>query len=68
MKQLLDSGVEWLENYTGIPVLGVIPFIDVQIEAEDSLALSSLRLKKPQQQEFAIDVADYSSTTYFKFY
>lgn len=57
MKQLLDSGVEWLENYTGIPVLGVIPFIDVQIEAEDSLALSSLRLKKPQQQEFAIDVA-----------
>jgi adenosylcobyric acid synthase len=57
MKQLLDSGVEWLENYTGIPVLGVIPYFDVQIEAEDSLALSSLRLKKPQQQEFAIDVA-----------
>lgn len=57
MKQLLDSGVEWLENYTGISVLGVIPYIDVQIEAEDSMALSSLRLKKPQQQEFAIDVA-----------
>lgn len=57
MKQLLDSGVEWLENYTGIPVLGVIPYMDVQIEAEDSMALSSLRLKKPQQQEFAIDVA-----------
>lgn len=57
MKELLDSGVEWLENYTGIPVLGVIPYVDVQIEAEDSMALSSLRLKKPQQQEFAIDVA-----------
>lgn len=57
MKQLLDSGVEWLENYTGIPVLGVIPYLDVQIEAEDSLALSSLRLKKPQLREFAIDVA-----------
>ncbi len=57
MKELLDSGVEWLENYTGKPVLGVIPYIDVQIEAEDSMALSSLRLKKPQQQEFAIDVA-----------
>lgn len=57
MKELLDSGVEWLEDYTGIPVLGVIPYFDVQIEAEDSLALSSLRLKKPQRQEFAIDVA-----------
>lgn len=57
MKELLDSGIEWLEDYTGIPVLGVIPYFDVQIEAEDSLALSSLRLKKPQRREFAIDVA-----------
>lgn len=57
MKQLLDSGIEWLENYTGIPVLGVIPYFDVKIEAEDSMALSSLRLKKPQHQEFVIDVA-----------
>ncbi len=57
MKELLDSGIEWLENYTNIPVLGVIPYIDVQIEAEDSLALSSLRLKKPSIQEFDIDVA-----------
>ena len=57
MKELLDSGIEWLENYTNIPVLGVVPYIDVQIEAEDSLALSSLRLKKPSLQEFDIDVA-----------
>lgn len=57
MKQLLESGIEWVENYTGIPVLGVIPYFDVKIEAEDSMALSSLRLKKPKQQEFAIDVA-----------
>ncbi|MER2037274.1 MAG: cobyric acid synthase [Solibacillus sp.] len=56
MKELLDSGVEWLEQYTGIPVLGVVPYFDVQIEAEDSLALSSLRLKKPLHQEFAMDV------------
>ena len=57
MQELLDSGIEWLENYTNIPVLGVIPYIDIQIEAEDSLALSSLRLKKPLASEFAIDVA-----------
>lgn len=57
MQELLTGGIEWLEEYTGIPVLGVIPYFDVQIEAEDSMALSSLRLKKPQQYEFAIDVA-----------
>ncbi|GKV65372.1 MULTISPECIES: cobyric acid synthase [unclassified Sporosarcina] len=57
MRELLDSGIDWLEEYTGIQVLGVIPYFDVQIEAEDSMALSSLRLKKPHHQEFAIDVA-----------
>lgn len=57
MKELLDSGIDWLEEYTNIPVLGVIPHIDVQIEAEDSMALSSLRLKKPKTEEFLIDVA-----------
>lgn len=41
MKELLTNGIEWLEEYTGIPVLGVIPYFDVQIEAEDSMALSS---------------------------
>lgn len=56
MKELLVGGVDWLEDYTGIPVLGVIPYFDVQIEAEDSMALSSLRLKRPQRQEFVIDV------------
>lgn len=57
MKELLTSGIDWLEDYTGIPVLGVIPYIDIHIEAEDSMALSSLRLKKPLASEFDIDVA-----------
>lgn len=57
MKELLDDGLTWVEEETGIPVLGVIPYIDVHIEAEDSLALSSLKLKKPKQGEFAVDVA-----------
>lgn len=48
MRELLDDGIEWVEKETGIPVLGVLPYLDVNIEAEDSLALSSLRFKKPK--------------------
>lgn len=57
MRELLDDGIEWVEKETGIPVLGVLPYLDVNIEAEDSLALSSLRFKKPKKDEFPIDVA-----------
>ncbi|MFJ7735684.1 cobyric acid synthase [Lysinibacillus sp. NPDC097287] len=57
MRELLDDGLTWLEEETGIPVLGVVPYMDVNIEAEDSLALSSLRFKKPKKDEFEIDVA-----------
>jgi adenosylcobyric acid synthase len=38
-RSLLDSGIEWLENYTKIPVLGVIPWQDNLFPAEDSLSL-----------------------------
>ncbi len=35
----LESGIRWLEQHTGKPVLGVIPFIDgLQLDAEDRLA------------------------------
>jgi len=35
---LLQSGLDWLEQYTGKPVLGVLPYLhDLHIEAEDAV-------------------------------
>lgn len=40
---LLQPGLDWLEERTGIPVLGVLPHIpDLNIEAEDSVVLDNL--------------------------
>ncbi len=35
-KELLKSGISFIEKKTGVPVLGVLPFIDVELDAEDS--------------------------------
>lgn len=42
-KKILDPGVDMLKRYTDIPVLGVVPYMQVDIEEEDSL---SERLEK----------------------
>ena len=47
---LLQSGLDWLEQYTGKPVLGVLPYLrGLHLEAEDAL---------PQNQQ-----VNFSSTT-----
>ncbi len=35
---LLDSGIEMLEEMCGIPVAGVVPYMDIRVEDEDSLS------------------------------
>jgi len=41
--RLLDSGIEWLEQRTGKPVLAVLPYLPgLHIEAEDSLGLGKV--------------------------
>jgi len=40
---LLQSGLDWLEQRTGIPVLGVLPYLHrLHLEAEDSLNLEAV--------------------------
>lgn len=36
-KTILDPGVDMLEERSGIPVVGVAPYLNIQVEDEDSL-------------------------------
>lgn len=46
-RSLLQSGITWLEERTGIPVIGVIPWMDHAFPAEDSLDLFDRRSSSP---------------------
>jgi adenosylcobyric acid synthase len=45
-RSLLEPGIKWLEEKTGIPVLGVIPWLDEAFPAEDSLDLFERKSSK----------------------
>lgn len=53
---LLKPGLDWLENYTGKPVLGVLPYLQgLHLEAEDALP-DSADYVLTQQKHFRIIV------------
>jgi len=54
-KELLDSGIEWLEEKTNVPVLGVIPWSHQQFPAEDSLDLLE-RNRRRSSEDININV------------
>jgi adenosylcobyric acid synthase len=41
-EKLLESGVTQLEKLTGIPVLGIIPYVNVRLPSEDSVSLGDV--------------------------
>ncbi len=53
-RSLLEPGIKWLEERTGIPVVGVIPWIDQVFPAEDSLDLLE---RKSQKSHTDINIA-----------
>lgn len=54
-KTLLEPGNKMIEKLTGVPVIGVLPMSDVDIDEEDSVSL----VRKPRQKNpaKALDVA-----------
>lgn len=53
-RSLLESGIKWLEERTGIPVIGVIPWIEQIFPAEDSLDLLE---RKPAQAHSELNIS-----------
>ncbi|NEQ67792.1 MAG: cobyric acid synthase CobQ [Symploca sp. SIO2D2] len=64
-RSILEPGITWLEERTGIPVIGVIPWIEELFPAEDSLDLLERNFKKKQDSELTIAVIRLSRIANF---
>jgi len=53
-RSLLQPGITWLEERTGIPVVGVIPWLEQAFPAEDSLALFERRSNSQGDLDIAV--------------
>ncbi|MDQ0201154.1 cobyric acid synthase [Neobacillus ginsengisoli] len=63
---LLESGLTWFEEYTGKPVLGVIPYLEnLNIDAEDSVILHQYTSIPNTEKELDIAVIQYPKISNF---
>ncbi|MBJ3590979.1 cobyric acid synthase [Salmonella enterica subsp. enterica serovar Saintpaul] len=53
---LLYSGIEQIEALTGVPVLGVMPWLDVDLEDEDGVALQKGKYLRTDKRDIEIAV------------
>lgn len=64
--RLLESGLEWFEEYTGKPVLGVIPYLpNLNIDAEDSVILNQYTSMQNNEKDIDIAVIQYPKISNF---
>ncbi|WP_019241984.1 MULTISPECIES: cobyric acid synthase [Bacillus] len=64
---LLQPGLDWFEEYTSVPVLGVIPYIpNLEIDGEDSLSLAQYSIRGTND-EADIDIAVIAHPTFSNF-
>jgi adenosylcobyric acid synthase len=54
-KSLLDSGIKMIEELLNIPVVGVIPYIDLELVDEDSLIDRDKRCNTEKQSDEEIE-------------
>ncbi len=48
--KILESGLREIEERTGIPVLGVLPYFDIKIPSEDSVSIEDKSKSKPKSK------------------
>jgi len=51
---ILESGLDLLERLTGIPVLGVLPYLDLALPSEDSVSLGDKKARAGSRVEIAV--------------
>ncbi|MDP4551638.1 cobyric acid synthase [Alkalihalobacillus macyae] len=51
--ELFEDGITWIEERTGIPVVGVLPYVEHRVEGEDSLSITD----RFSSQKGMIDIA-----------
>ncbi|BDG35997.1 cobyric acid synthase [Geobacillus sp. 44B] len=63
---LLKPGLDWFEQYTGVPVLGVVPYLeDLHIDAEDSVRLEQMSTNVNPDKDIDIAVIRYPKIANF---